>query len=60
MFVFQEVDGKALLKLTKDQVMDLTGMKVGPSLKISDLIQQLRVKVNPAQERAKASFKKLL
>ena len=40
--------------------MVLSGMKVGPSLKISDLIQQLRIKVNPAQERAKAGYKKLL
>lgn len=59
-FVFQKIDGKALLTLTKDQIIDLTGMKVGPSLKIYDLIQQLKIKINPAQERMKASLKKLL
>ncbi|KAF4524651.1 hypothetical protein B566_EDAN013760 [Ephemera danica] len=45
----------------KDQIMDLTGFKVGPSLKIHDLIQQLKIKVNPSQERLKlAAFRKLL
>jgi hypothetical protein len=57
--LFQKIDGQALLTLTKDQIIDLTGMKVGPSLKIYDLIQQLKIKINPAQERLKASFKKL-
>jgi hypothetical protein len=57
--VFQKIDGRTLLTLTKDQIIDLTGMKVGPSLKIYDLIQQLKIKLNPAQERMKASFKKL-
>ncbi|XP_014203269.1 polycomb protein Sfmbt-like isoform X2 [Copidosoma floridanum] len=56
----RKVDGKALLALTKDQIIDLTGFKVGPSLKIFDLIQQLKIKVNPAQERSKMSLKKIL
>ena len=59
-FAKKNINGKALLNLTKEEVMALSGMKVGPSLKISDLIQQLRIKVNPAQERAKAGYKKLL
>lgn len=59
-FSRRKIDGKALLTLTKDQIIDLTGMKVGPSLKIYDLIQQLKIKINPAQERMKASLKKLL
>uniref|UniRef100_A0A0A9XY93 Polycomb protein Sfmbt n=1 Tax=Lygus hesperus TaxID=30085 RepID=A0A0A9XY93_LYGHE len=45
------IDGKSLLSLTKDQIIDLTGKKVGPSLKIFDLIQQLKIKVNPALDR---------
>lgn len=57
-FTNQEIDGKELLSLTKDKILDLTGKKVGPSLKILDLIQQLNFKVNPAQERMKASMKK--
>ncbi|XP_033226420.1 polycomb protein Sfmbt-like isoform X2 [Belonocnema kinseyi] len=58
-FSKQKVDGKTLLMLTKDQIIDLTGGKVGPSLKIYDLIQQLKIKVNPAQERLKLGLKKL-
>ncbi|XP_075224784.1 polycomb protein Sfmbt-like isoform X3 [Lycorma delicatula] len=58
-FVNQKIDGEALLALTKDDIVDLTGMKVGPSLKIFDLIQQLKIKVNPAQERMKAGLKKI-
>lgn len=58
-FSKQKVDGKTLLMLTKDQIIDLTGFKVGPSLKIYDLIQQLKIKVNPAHERLKLGLKKL-
>lgn len=35
-FSKRKVDGKTLLNLTKDQIIDLTGFKVGPSLKIYD------------------------
>ncbi|XP_043277511.1 polycomb protein Sfmbt-like isoform X2 [Venturia canescens] len=59
-FSKRKVDGKTLLVLTKDQIIDLTGFKVGPSLKIYDLIQQLKIKVNPAQERLKLGLKKSL
>ncbi|XP_047119207.1 polycomb protein Sfmbt isoform X1 [Schistocerca piceifrons] len=59
-FSKQKIDGVKLLSLTKDQIIELTGLKVGPSLKIYDMIQQLKIKVNPAQERLKASLKKLL
>ncbi|KAJ8672737.1 hypothetical protein QAD02_003997 [Eretmocerus hayati] len=59
-FSKRRIDGKSLLALTKDQIIDLTGFKVGPSLKIFDLIQQLKIKVNPAQERLKLGLKKIL
>ncbi|KAL2728805.1 polycomb protein Sfmbt-like [Vespula squamosa] len=59
-FSKRKIDGKTLLNLTKDQIINLTGFKVGPSLKIFDLIQQLKIKVNPAQERLKLGLKKLL
>ncbi|KAF7998240.1 hypothetical protein HCN44_009638 [Aphidius gifuensis] len=59
-FSKRKIDGKTLLTLTKDQIIDLTGFKVGPSLKIFDLIQQLKIKVNPAQERLKLGLKKIL
>lgn len=57
---FQNITGSQLLTMTKDEILDLTGMKVGPSLKIENLTTQLRMKVNPAQERMKAGLKKLL
>ncbi|KAF2895362.1 hypothetical protein ILUMI_10816 [Ignelater luminosus] len=60
-FSKQKIDGKTLLSLTKDQIIEFTCGKVGPSLKIYDLIQQLKMKVNPAQVRhMKANIKKFL
>ncbi|XP_023240089.1 MBT domain-containing protein 1-like isoform X1 [Centruroides sculpturatus] len=45
MFSQQKIDGKKFLSMTKEDIMSLTGMKVGPSLKIFDLIQQLRTQI---------------
>lgn len=62
-FSKQEVNGKMLLNLKKEDILEYTGGKVGPSLKIYDLIQQLKIKVNPAQLRhmnIKANIKKIL
>ncbi|XP_054260917.1 polycomb protein Sfmbt isoform X2 [Macrosteles quadrilineatus] len=59
-FVNKNINGAQLLNLTHDDIMDLTGMKMGPSLKIGQLITQLKIKVNPAQERMKAGLKKFL
>ncbi|KAF5304552.1 hypothetical protein FQA39_LY09603 [Lamprigera yunnana] len=60
-FSKQKIDGKTLFALTKDNIVNFTGGKVGPSLKIYDLIQQLRLKVNLAQVRqTKANVKKVL
>ncbi|XP_064481448.1 polycomb protein Sfmbt-like isoform X2 [Ornithodoros turicata] len=38
----QNLDGAQFLAQTKESIMAMTGMKVGPSLKIYDMIQQLR------------------
>ncbi|GJQ65632.1 Sfmbt [Trypoxylus dichotomus] len=61
-FSKQKVDGKILLNLNKEDILDYTGGKVGPSLKIFDLIQQLKVKINPSQLRhlKVANIKKIL
>lgn len=49
------------LNLSKEDILEFTGGKVGPSLKILDLIQQLKIKVNPSQLRhMKANIKKIL
>ncbi|XP_064636083.1 MBT domain-containing protein 1-like isoform X2 [Lineus longissimus] len=50
------IDGHKFLTLSKEQIVNLTGMKVGPSLKIFDLIQSLKIKVKE-QSRAKVSLK---
>jgi SAM domain (Sterile alpha motif) len=47
-----------LLQLTKDDIIELLGMKVGPALKIYDLIQQLKNKANPNPRGMKAVFNK--
>lgn len=38
------------MTLTKEQIVNLTGMKVGPSLKIYDLIQHLKIAVAAQQQ----------
>ncbi|ELT89485.1 hypothetical protein CAPTEDRAFT_222398 [Capitella teleta] len=38
----KSIDGPALLALSKEQIVNFIGMKMGPSLKIFDLIQALR------------------
>jgi len=40
----QNIDGLQLLNLTKEEIIHMTGNKVGPSLKIFDLIQKLKNK----------------
>ncbi|XP_011293988.1 polycomb protein Sfmbt isoform X2 [Musca domestica] len=50
-FSRNKIDGKRLLQLSKDEIITLLGMKVGPALKIYDLIQQLKCKVNPGKSR---------
>lgn len=56
------MDGKILLNLSKEDMLNYTGGKVGPSVKIFDLIQQLKVKINPSQSRLLkvANIKKIL
>lgn len=43
-FSNQRIDGQKFLSMSKEDVMSMTEMKVGPSLKISHLIQQLKNK----------------
>ena len=45
-FFLQNIDGKKLLELTREQIVNLTGMKVSASLKISEMIQQLKTRVD--------------
>uniref|UniRef100_A0A2P2I2R2 Polycomb protein Sfmbt-like n=1 Tax=Hirondellea gigas TaxID=1518452 RepID=A0A2P2I2R2_9CRUS len=59
-FLAQNIDGSALLALNQQhsRVMELTGMKVGPSVKIQDLVKQLVALVSPAQARYQATLLK--
>ncbi|XP_055839360.1 polycomb protein Sfmbt-like isoform X2 [Episyrphus balteatus] len=50
-FSRNKIDGRLLLHLSKDEIITLLGMKVGPALKIFDLIQQLKCKLNPGKSR---------
>ncbi|CAH1187686.1 unnamed protein product [Phyllotreta striolata] len=60
-FSKHKIDGKTLLSLSKEDIVEFTGGKVGPSLKIFDLVQQLKIKVNPSKVRLmKANVKKVL
>lgn len=41
-FSWQEIDGKALLLLNSDMMMKYMGLKLGPALKICNLINKIR------------------
>lgn len=47
LFMKNKIDGKKLLQLTQTEIIQLLGMKVGPAIKVYDLIQQIKVKVAP-------------
>lgn len=47
LFMKHKIDGKRLLQLTQNEIIQLLGMKVGPGIKVFDLIQQIKVKVAP-------------
>lgn len=50
---FSHITGQTMLQLTKDEIIELLKMKVGPSVKIFDLIQQLKCKIKQPQCRFK-------
>lgn len=54
---FTHITGPMMLQLSKDEIIELLEMKVGPSLKIFDLIQQLKCKIKQPQCRLLGSFK---
>ncbi|XP_039751532.1 polycomb protein Sfmbt-like isoform X1 [Pararge aegeria] len=54
---FSHITGSMMLQLSKDEIIELLEMKVGPSLKIFDLIQQLKCKIKQPQCRLLGTFK---
>lgn len=47
LFMKHKIDGKKLLQLSQNEIIQLLGMKVGPAIKVYDLIQQIKAKVAP-------------
>lgn len=60
MVFVQGIDGRKLLELTKEEVHALAGMKVGPSLKIQNLITQLTSKICSGHSRHNKISKNML
>ncbi|KAJ6646973.1 Polycomb protein Sfmbt [Pseudolycoriella hygida] len=50
-FINKEITGEKMLILTNNDIITMIGLKVGPALKIYDLIQQLRIKIRPHQSK---------
>ena len=44
LYLSQEIDGKALLLLTTDVIMKYLGLKLGPALKLSNIIEKLKLR----------------
>lgn len=44
-FRTEKIDGKQLLKITDDKIFEMLQKKVGPALKVQDLIKKLRDKI---------------
>ena len=40
----QEIDGKALLLLTREMIMSYMGLKLGPAIKLLDIIEELKLR----------------
>lgn len=47
LFMKHKIDGKKLLQLSQNEIIQLLGMKVGPAIKVFDLIQQIKGSVAP-------------
>jgi len=45
-FRFQEIDGKALLLLNSEMMMKYMGLKLGPALKICNLVNKVNGRRN--------------
>ena len=57
-FPLQKVDGSRFLSLTKPDIMKLVNNKMGPCLKVENLLNLLKARMNPAQARFLANIRK--
>jgi len=55
-FAAKSVDGRKLMALTKPEMMELSNKKIGPCLKVENLLNLMRAKMNPAQARYQATM----
>lgn len=53
---FQGVDGEQFLSMEKSDIMKLVNNKIGPGLKVENLLRLLKSRMNPAQARFVASM----
>jgi len=44
LFSLQEIDGKALLLLTREMIMSYMGLKLGPAIKLLCFVEELKSK----------------
>jgi len=44
LFSLQEIDGKALLLLTREMIMSYMGLKLGPAIKLLCFVEELKTK----------------
>ena len=56
--ISQGVDGSRFLSLAKDDIMKLVNSKIGPCLKVENLLTLLKARMNPAQARFLANHRK--
>lgn len=55
-FQEQGVDGEQFLSMEKSDIMKLVNNKIGPGLKVENLLRLLKSRMNPAQARFVASM----
>ena len=58
LFKFQGVDGAKFLSMAKPDIMKLVNNKIGPCLKVENLLTLLKARMNPAQARFLATIRK--
>lgn len=54
-FSLQEIDGKALLLLNSDMMMKYMDLKLGPALKICNLLSRVNLRLTPTKEKPSPS-----
>ena len=50
------MDGEQFLSMEKSDIMKLVNNKIGPGLKVENLLRLLKSRINPAQARFVASM----